>query len=127
MLRQRCERRCEPRKPLCLRAAVHSHDDRKRAFAFRLEEEDRHPLSVEALEAVERRLDQRRRIDVTRARREPLERLPVEVVQIHVVRLDRAREREGEERAVFREDRLVDHAAAGQQHALAQLERLRVP
>ena len=126
VLRQRCERRCEPRKPLCLRAAVHRHDDRKRAFAFRLEEEDRHRLAVEALEPVQRRLDERRRVDGARARRQPLERAPIEVVEVNVVRFDRAREREGEERAVPREHRMLDDAAAGQRNVLAQLERLRV-
>ena len=105
---------------------MHRDDDRKGAVAFRLEEEDRHRLAVEALEPVQRRLDQRRRVDGARARRQPLEQAPIEVVEVDVVRLDRAREGEREQRSVTREHRMLDDAAAWQGNALAQLERLRV-
>ena len=126
VLRERREARREPRQPLRLRAAVHRDDDGERAVALRLEEEDGHRLAVEARVAVQRRLDERRRVDGARARRQPRQLARVEVVEVDVVRLDRAREREREQRAVRREDRMLDDAAAGQRHLVAQLERLRI-
>src|SRR5581483_6584917 len=122
-LRERREARREPRPPLRLRAAVHGDDDGERPGALRLEEEDGHRQPVEALEAMERGLDESPRIDVARAGRETVERARADVVEIDVVRLDRAREREGEERSVGREDGMLDDAAARQRHLLAVEEQ----
>ena len=77
----------------------------------RREEEHRHRLAVEALEAVQLRLDERHRLDVARARRQPPRAPRAHVVEVDVVRLHRRREPEREQRAVVREHRRLDDAA----------------
>ena len=74
---------------------MHRHDDRERPVARRLEQEDRNRFAVEALEAVQRRLDELRRLEGVRTSSDP-NRLPViDVIDVDVARRDRAREGEG--------------------------------
>ena len=88
---------------------MHGDDDGERPVAFRLEEEDGHRLAVEALEAVQLGLDERRG---STARGLVVSRLTAcSVVEVHVVRLDRRRERKREERAVGGEDGMLDHSS----------------
>ena len=61
----------------------------KRSLPLRLVQEHRNRLAVEAREAVQLRLDERRGIDVARAHRQPRQRVRVEVVEMDVVRLGR--------------------------------------
>ncbi len=122
VLRQRREARREPRPPLRLRAAVHGDDDRERPLALGLEQEHRDRLAVEAVEAVQLGLDEGVRVDVARAHGQPRQAASLDVVHVDVARLGRAGERDGEQRAVRREDRLLDDAVR-QRHLFAQRER----
>ena len=126
ILGQRREARREPRQPLRLRPAVHRDDDGKRALPLGLEEEHGNGFAVEALETMQRGLDETPRIDRARARREPHDRFHIDVVEIHVVRFGRAREGERELRPIRREHRMLDHAAAGQRNlgTLSEVQRV---
>src|SRR5438445_9902107 len=74
VLRQGGEAGSEPWEPLRLRTAVHRHDDRERPVAVRLEEEHGHGLAIEAVEAMQGRLDEVSRLDLARAGREARQR-----------------------------------------------------
>src|SRR5579884_1109669 len=110
MLRERREARREPREILRLRPAVDGHDDGKRSVAGRLEQKDGDRFAVEALETVQSGLDELVHVDLARARRHTDELVVLDVVDVDVARLDRAREREGEVLTARREDRILDNS-----------------
>ena len=96
--------------------AVDGHDDRERPFSFRHEEEDGNRLAVEALEAVQRRLD----TALDRSEVGQLARLARgEVVHPDLLRLGRRREAERDPRGVGREDEVVRDAVSRERQVSA--------